>query len=137
MKNSNTKQVEIKEMIMNIKRHITRGLGLLICLATLASPAIAQETKTQSQGLFTNVNVFDGVNEKRAEGMSVLVEGNKIAKIAKSVPVPAGATVVDGKGRTLMPGLIEAHGHIMLASDLSAIMNQDEFEQGVHAARRA
>ena len=67
----------------------------------------------------------------------MLVEGNKIAKIAKSIPAPAGATVIDSKGRTLMPGMIEGHGHVMFASDLPKLMNQDEFQQGVHAARRA
>jgi len=45
--------------------------------------------------------------------MSVLVKGNKIAKIAKSIPVPAGAIVIDGKGKVLMPGLIDAHWHTM------------------------
>jgi imidazolonepropionase-like amidohydrolase len=124
-------------MITKNQRPTLRGLGLLTCFVALALPAIGQEAKPVSRVLFTDVNVFDGVNEKRAEGMSVLVEGNKIAKIAKSIPVPAGATVIESKGRTLMPGLIEGHAHIMFASDLSAFMNQDEFQQGVHAARRA
>jgi len=63
--------------------------------------------------LFTNANIFDGQNEKLAEGMSVLVEGNKITKIAKSITAPQGAKVIDAKGKTLMPGLIDAHWHTM------------------------
>jgi imidazolonepropionase-like amidohydrolase len=124
-------------MRMKTTLHVIHWLVLVVSLNTMASPTVAQETKPVNRVLFTDVNVFDGVNEKRAEGMSVLVEGNKIAKIAKSISVPKGATVIDGKGRTLMPGLIEAHGHIMLASNLPTLMNQDEFEQGVHGARRA
>jgi len=60
----------------------------------------------------TNARIFDGKNEKLAEGMSVLIEDNKIAKIAKSITVPAGATVIDAKGRTMTPGLIDMHVHL-------------------------
>jgi len=45
----------------------------------------------------------------------VLIEGNKIAQAgpASEVKIPAGATVIDTSGRTMLPGLIEAHGHIV------------------------
>ncbi|HET8589322.1 MAG TPA: amidohydrolase family protein, partial [Nakamurella sp.] len=45
---------------------------------------------------------------------TVIVRGNRIAAVgdAESVETPAGATVIDCAGRTLMPGLIDAHGHI-------------------------
>src|SRR5262249_33211890 len=44
---------------------------------------------------------------------SVLVVGSKIAKIG-DVTAPEGATLIDGGGRTLIPGLIDAHWHAML-----------------------
>ncbi len=110
---------------MKTQIHAIRGLVVVICLLTLALPTIAQEAKPVNRVLFTDVNVFDGVSGKRAESMSVLVEANKIAKIAKSIPVPAGATVIEGNGRTLMPGMIEGHGHVMFASDLPKLMNKD------------
>jgi len=84
----------------------TTGMSLPLNTATA-------ETKPPSQIVIQNVDIFDGKNEKLAKGMSVLVEGNKIAKIAKSIPVPAGATVIDAKGKVLMPGLIDAHWHTM------------------------
>ena len=62
--------------------------------------------------LITNANIFDGTSEKLANGMSVLIEGNKITKIAKSITAPDGAKVIDAKDKTLMPGLIDAHFHI-------------------------
>ena len=63
--------------------------------------------------LFTNVSIFDGSGAKPYTG-EVLVEGNRIKKLAKTgTKLPRdGATVVDGGGATLMPGLVEAHGHI-------------------------
>jgi len=87
--------------------------GYLALVLAAAMPAIAQEAKPVSKVLITNANVFDGKNEKLAKDMNVLVEGNKIAKIAKSIPAPAGATVIDAKGKTLMPGLTDAHWHSM------------------------
>ncbi len=78
----------------------------------LAIPAWAQKAEPVSKVLITNVRIFDGKSDKLAAGMSVLVEGNKIAKIAKSIAAPQGATVIDGGGRTLMPGLIDAHVHL-------------------------
>jgi len=63
--------------------------------------------------LITNVNIFDGQNEQLSEGMSVLVEGNKVTRIAKSIAKPAGAAVIDAGGKVLMPGLIDNHYHSM------------------------
>jgi len=89
---------------------ITAFLGVILaCCAT----ALAQNAAPKSPILITNTRIFDGQNEKLADGMSVLVEGNTITKIAKSVPTPTGATVIDAKGKVLMPGLIDAHWHTM------------------------
>jgi len=81
----------------------------------LCAPVMAHAADSKSAVLITNANIFDGQNERLAAGMSVLVEGNKITKIAKSIPAPAGATMIDAKGRVLMPGLIDAHWHTMLS----------------------
>ena len=72
--------------------------------------------------------------------MHVLVKDNLIETISDeplAVIQTDNVTIVDGGGRTLMPGMIEGHGHVMFASDLNRFLNQDEFEQGVNAARRA
>jgi imidazolonepropionase-like amidohydrolase len=82
-------------------------------LSLLASlPIVAEQAKSPSAVLITNVNVFDGTNETLAMGMSVLVEGNTIAKIATSIPATDDMTVIDGGGRTLAPGFIDAHTHL-------------------------
>jgi len=63
--------------------------------------------------LFTNVDVFDGTGSpaRRAE---VLVEGNLITRVADGAGQLAtdGATVLDRPGMTLIPGLVEPHGHV-------------------------
>jgi imidazolonepropionase-like amidohydrolase len=96
------------------------AVGLTAALAFAASlsgqvSAIAQEESPKPQVLFTNVNVFDGKSDTLAEGMSVLVEGNLIKNVAKGdIDAGPNATVIDGGGRTLMPGLIDTHQHLMI-----------------------
>jgi len=81
-------------------------------LAVGAAPAKAE--KKPIHILFTNVNIFDGLSPKLQKGMSVLVENNYIKEVGKNIKKPAGAYVVDGKGRTMTPGLIDMHQHVML-----------------------
>lgn len=85
--------------------------GALIGLA-FASPALAQDTNPNVT-LFTNVNVFDGVSEALIENANVVVTGNKISAVSREPLAVAGGKVIDGGGRTLMPGLIDAHWHTM------------------------
>jgi imidazolonepropionase-like amidohydrolase len=75
--------------------------------------------------LFTNVQVFDGVNYG-LKSHDVLVEENLIKEIGRSISAPEGATVIDGGGRTLMPGLIDSHVHLNLTG-LFYSFDQAEF----------
>jgi imidazolonepropionase-like amidohydrolase len=86
---------------------------VLTAITAFVVSAAAQEEKPKPQILFTNVNVFDGKSDTLAEGMSVLVEGNLIKKVSEGdIEVGDDATVIDGGGRTLMPGLHDMHTHI-------------------------
>jgi len=67
--------------------------------------------------VFSNVRVFDGMSEALRAGLRVIVEGQTIKAVEQaSGPAPAGAQVIDGGGRVLMPGLIDAHYHLMMAA---------------------
>jgi imidazolonepropionase-like amidohydrolase len=54
------------------------------------------------------------VDGKTHEGWKVLVEGDKIVAVGANVTAPANAQVIDLPGTTLMPGMIEGHGHLFL-----------------------
>jgi imidazolonepropionase-like amidohydrolase len=88
----------------------------LILVVALTAPAAAQ-TPSPAITIFQNVRIFDGKGSELSPLASVLVRGNKIERIS-SVAISAdqmpGAVLIDGGGRTLMPGLIDAHWHAML-----------------------
>jgi imidazolonepropionase-like amidohydrolase len=91
----------------------------LLCQALFATATAvrAQEWPVQGTTLFENVRVFDGTGSPLSEPVNVLVQNGVIAKISKdAIPVDRSATtnIIAGNGRTLMPGLIDAHWHTML-----------------------
>jgi imidazolonepropionase-like amidohydrolase len=114
---------------------IMKSLLAVSLTATLvfAVSAAAQEEKPKPQVLFTNVNIFDGKSNKLAEGMSVLVEGNLIKNIAKGNIEADGATIIDGGGRTLMPGLIDGHTHLNMTTGVVGIEKMPWDEIGVRS----
>lgn len=79
-----------------------------------------------------NARVFDGDSANCAEGMEVLVEGGLIREVSAGRLKSDGAQVIDVGGRTLMPGLIDAHIHAY-GSDL----NVQKIEQAGDAYRTA
>jgi imidazolonepropionase-like amidohydrolase len=87
---------------------------LFATLFMLSASAGFAQVEGLPQNLFTNVHMFDGVNQKRIENASVLVEGNLIKNVSRDSIEAPGAKVIDGGGRTLMPGLIDSHIHLNL-----------------------
>lgn len=85
------------------------GIVLATILSLNAAPSLASEST-----LITNVNIFDGKSEKLINDQSVLIENNLIKQIGKGIEAPQGALVVDGDRRTLMPGLLDSHTHLMI-----------------------
>ncbi len=68
--------------------------------------------------LFQNIRIFDGKSSTLSGPRNVLVRGKRIERIsAGAIPTDRSATTVliDGGGRTLMPGLIDMHWHTMMA----------------------
>ncbi|AOA58734.1 metal-dependent hydrolase family protein [Acinetobacter larvae] len=81
-------------------------------------PASSNPTPAQHNSvLFKNVRVFDGKSKQLSQPVNVLVEANIIRKIGTQIHVPLhGVYIIDGQNKTLMPGLIDAHWHAMLAA---------------------
>ena len=96
---------------------ISRLLVLLVAAFCMVPFASAQPTSSSAY-LYENVRVFNGTADKLTAPMNVLVVGNTIKTISsKPIEIPQGivATKIDGGGRTLMPGLTDAHTHLYIA----------------------
>ena len=98
----------------------------------LALPVYSAESL--SQILIKNVNIFDGENEKLIMGQDVLIEANLIKKIGKSLMANKDANIIDGGGRTLMPGLIDMHTHLMFRYGARVMMTDFDAQSAGAAA---
>ena len=65
----------------------------------------------------TGARVITMVGEQPLENATVVVQGNRITAVGRNVTIPAAATRIDARGKTIMPGLIDSHGHIGSESD--------------------
>jgi imidazolonepropionase-like amidohydrolase len=91
-----------------------RRLAALAALAALATfPALTPTPAAHAQAappvLFHDATVFDG--ERLVGRRDVVVSNGRITAVARHLQTPPGASVVDATGKTLLPGLIDAHTH--------------------------
>jgi imidazolonepropionase-like amidohydrolase len=94
---------------------IVRAIAFVLICALLAT--LNAQTPPPAATVFQNVRIFDGKSGQLSGPSHVLVRGNKIERIS-SAPIAtdrrADTVLIDGGGRTLMPGLIDMHWHMML-----------------------
>lgn len=92
---------------------MNKPFWLLLGASMFASPTFA------AHYVFKNVQVFDGQQATLSVAKNVYVQDNLISKIEDYQPLnitDPNTIVIDGQGKTLMPGLIDAHTHLMLAA---------------------
>ncbi len=94
-------------------------LTVLFCVLSLIA-------YSQNSTLIKNVNVWDGTSDKLEMNTSVLIQDNLVIKVGKSIPEPKGAYVIDGGGKTLIPGLSDVHVH------LSATLSNSQARNDAH-----
>ena len=98
---------------------------------SLSSILKAQESPQIT--LITNVMVWDGTSDK-TKALDVLIVGSKFKEIKANIKAPKGATVIDGQGGTLIPGLIDMHQHLMLwGGTTEGTFDYDAYAQGARA----
>lgn len=82
--------------------------------------AIAQEVVTPTSGTIAirNGDLFDAESGTVRPRQTVLVRGDRIVAVgaAAEVRIPAGATVIDATGKTVMPGMWDMHTHLQVAN---------------------
>ncbi|WP_420392387.1 amidohydrolase family protein [Acuticoccus sp.] len=106
-----------------------RAATLPLALAALVSGPLSAQEEGAASILFENVRIFNGTDAELSPPSNVLVRGNVIDSISTDPIVTddgTRTTVIAGDGRTLMPGLIDAHVHIVMSTiPIAAMMTAD------------
>lgn len=88
--------------------------------------------------LIQNVNVWDGTSDQLKLGQQVLIEGNLVKEVAKEILVDPNVKRIDGQGKTLIPGLSDAHLHLAFTMGLMDTRNKaDWMYTAIRAAKAA
>jgi len=87
---------------------------MLTTAAVLLGPAGALPASGPASILLKPAGVFDGADGVVHAGWQVLVTGDRIVAVGPELSLPAGTRIVELAGDTLMPGMIEGHGHLFL-----------------------
>jgi imidazolonepropionase-like amidohydrolase len=83
------------------------------CLATALIAAVSIVGAAQGGSiLIRGVTLIDGNGGPPLGGASVLIQGDRITAVGLNLQTPAGARVIDGTGKFLIPGMIDAHIHL-------------------------
>lgn len=105
----------------------TRSMAVIGTLVVLLSASLTAGAQTQTLPptavLIENVRIFDGTARHLSAASNVLITGNTVQAIStKLIEPPAGTTLtrIAGGGRTLMPGLIDNHVHVVMTSSSQA-----------------
>lgn len=110
--------MKVSDAHLLLRPSIARNIAALLIFLGTTTLAFSQASAPTSI-LFQNVRIFDGSDAALSAPSNVLVRGNKIEKISTS-PIPvdrsANTRIIEGNGKTLMPGLIDAHYHMMFAA---------------------
>jgi imidazolonepropionase-like amidohydrolase len=97
--------------------HVAMGAALGTFAAGSGSTAATATPASAASIVFSNLRLFDGKSDVLIEGFRVVVEGKTIKSVEPAeAPLAPDARVVDCGGGVLMPGLIDAHWHAMMAS---------------------
>ncbi len=114
-----------------INRSTLIRFALLASLALFCIPAGAA-----NKIHIKNVAVFDGKSSSLIEDQELLIVGSMISEIGQNLATDA-TTIIDGGGRVLMPGIIEAHNHLSIVTGTTARASTDPIYAGALAAEAA
>jgi imidazolonepropionase-like amidohydrolase len=112
------------------------ALALVFATALFSGLTFAAEDEALPQVLIKDVHVWDGTSDGVTKKINVLVEGSLIKKIrASESDANAGATIIDGNGSVMIPGLIDMHSHLCIQEGM--LVGRDNYDQMAMGARTA
>ncbi|SRR5579883_2310310 len=85
----------------------------------LLLPILAQAAGVTA---FLNARVIDGTGSPAIEKATILIRDGKIAAVGKKVKIPKDAERIDASGKTILPGLVNAHGHVSTVDQMKVYL---------------
>ena len=79
---------------------------------------------SQNTILIKNVNVWNGVDDVIKKNYDVLVVDNLVQQVDKGITPTEGAIIINGNGKTLIPGLSDAHVHLAMTLGIHELRNK-------------
>jgi imidazolonepropionase-like amidohydrolase len=98
--------------MMTLSRRILTGAIVAAVALSVAAPALAQDVAIRNATVLTVAN-------GTIENATVLVRNGRITAVGRDVAVPQGVRVIDGTGKYVMPGIIDAHSHMAIEGGIN------------------
>jgi len=117
-----------------MRRNAVR-LAILGAAALAAAGIFLVEERTAAQApaggvtALMNARVIDGTGRPAMEKSTIVIQNGRVQAVGANPAVPAGATRVDMAGKTIMPGMINAHGHVQKGLDPKIPIREDLIRQ--------
>jgi imidazolonepropionase-like amidohydrolase len=106
-----------------IRAAASAGIFLIGSLNVFAAgPTQQSEPITHSLQAWVGARIIDGTGKPAIENATLVIRDGRIEAVGTRVKVPGGAEKIDATGKTIIPGLINAHGHINDASQLGVYL---------------
>jgi imidazolonepropionase-like amidohydrolase len=103
-------------------KHPCRFAVFVVALLIQTLPAQEKTIAIQAGKL------IDGRSDVPQSGITILIKGNRIAEVGKNIKIPNDAQIIDLGNATVLPGLIDAHTHVLLQGDIT----QDEYDEQIY-----
>ena len=100
--------------IKNNCLHVAGIAGAILLLITFNISAAGQDSTptTPSAQAWVGARIIDGTGKPAIENATLLIRNGRVEAVGRRVKIPAGAKRIDATGKTIMPGIINAHGHV-------------------------
>ena len=105
-----------------MKKWRRSGIGLAAAFLLLVGTSQAQQAAAPpaKRVAIRAGRLIDGKNETAIANALILIEGDKIVSVTPGGNAPAGVEVIDLSKATVLPGLVDAHTHVLLQGDITA-----------------
>ena len=113
---------------------ISKAISKVVITAAVAL-SLTSAAFAADQTLIKNVKVWDGTSSKLSKTQDVLIEGELIKAVGTGLAVASDVEVIDGQGKTMIPGLIDMHSHLCIQEGM--LVGRDGYDQMAMGARTA